>query len=158
MKCETCGMDGNTCSEQGSLDVDRLRIERSNIIAYDYMHMLGAAQGVVSHTTSLHTLGLHELHLSPHLLDPFEQLLGSLPASLSQLHLSTKDARGYTFGVREKRRFFRAVAQVRSLKELHMPLWRTFVGHDAQKCTEPLQCMLGLTIVCLLYTSPSPRD
>lgn len=158
LKCETCGNDKSLLTEQCSIDLERLRLERSNIVAYDNMQMLGAVQAVVSHTTALRTLGLHDLYLSPHFFNAFEELLGSLPTSLTKLHLTTVEAYGYTFGVREKRRFFRAVAQVRTLKELHMPLWEAFVGRDAQECTDALQCMAGLIIVVPSLPSLFPNS
>ena len=52
-----------------------------------------------------------------------------------------------TVGVEEKKQFFRAVALVRSLKELHMPQWKAFVGGHAGFCCEPLRSIPWLRML-----------
>ena len=119
-----------------------------NIIAHDHMQMLGTVQAVVSFTTALHTLGLHDLQLFPQSISALEDLFGSLPESLTHLHLSTRNEFGQgTVGVEEKKQFFRAVALVRSLKELHMPQWKAFVGGHAGFCCEPLRSIPWLRML-----------
>ena len=119
------------------------------VVEQDHMQMLGAAQVITPHTSALQLLGLHHLYLTPNLLEPLQRLLGSLPDTVTKLNLTTCAACGdlEVFGVHEKALFFRAVAQVHSLKELHMPQWKAFVGDHAGICCEPLRSIAGLRTV-----------
>lgn len=47
----------------------------------------------------------------------------------------------------EKTLFFKAVAQLHSLKELHIPQWDVLVGKDARACIEPLRQLSELKTV-----------
>ena len=61
--------------------------------------------------------------------------------------MSTSEAPDFVFGVHEKERFFGAVAQVHSLRELHMHQWESFVGQDdTKRCVGPLLLMPKLKI------------
>ena len=102
---------------------------------------------IVSHTSALHTLGLYAVYLAPQLLSVFKNLLASLPASLTQLNLTTHYMYAQIVRLETKTQFFRAVAQVRSLKELHMSQWKAFVGDHAGICCEPLRSIAGLRTV-----------
>lgn len=144
-ECPTC-REVLTSTRRCDYSVQQIRKEMSNLLVFDQMQMLAAAQGVVPHTSCLEVLGFHNLHLTPQLIPAFEQLVDSLPASLTQLHLSTCKASDFKFGVQERTLFFKAVAQVRNLRELHMAQWEAFVGSDASICAEPLQFMPGLRI------------
>ena len=144
--CNVCKKLMTHTSDGAQCDVHDMHLQISSIMAQEHMQMLGAAQAVVTHISTLQTLGLHNLLLSPHMLIRFEEVLASLPASLTQLHLTTASAYGCTFGEHEKVQFFRAVAQVCSLRELHMKEWETFVGKDAYICTEPLLSIPKLKI------------
>ena len=47
----------------------------------------------------------------------------------------------------EKTLFFQAVAQLKGLKELHMPQWDVFIGRDARACVEPLRRLQDLKAI-----------
>lgn len=141
----------NSKCTRGVADMTATCQQLNLVVEQDHMQVLGAAQVITAHTCTLQLLGLHNLDLTPHLLEPLHRLLGSLPDTVTQLKLTTCKACGDlgVFGVHEKKQFFRAVAQVRSLRELHMPQCAAFVGGDIDKvssCVEPLQSMAKLKI------------
>ena len=113
-----------------------------NSLSQDNALLLISMQAVVAHTTSLKVLGMHNIHLSDEVMPTLDSLLKMLPPTLIQLHITTHSFEPVSVQVKEK--FFRAVAQVHTLQELHMPEWEAFVGTDAAICTEPL---LGLPVL-----------
>lgn len=100
----------------------------------DMTVILGSAQAIVSHTSSLWVLGLHNIHLTGEVMSLLEFLLESLPPTLMELHISIHNPAFRQLSVQMKERFFKAVAHVHSLQELHMPGWQHFVGSDARIC------------------------
>jgi hypothetical protein len=120
------------CSLEG------IRVRVINSFAQERMQLFGTVQSIVSHTFFLQTLGLHSVLLTSQSMYELQQLLVVLPATLTELHISTCEVPGFTVAKEDKTLFFKAVAQVSSLRELHMPQWKYFVGEDASVCTEPL--------------------
>lgn len=119
----------------------------SNSMSFEFMHMLGAVEAAVTNMSNLQHFGLFYISLTPHLIPALEQLLGSLPNSVTKLTLDTERyPNSVQFGEVHKRMFFRAVSRVESLQELHMQGWEQFVGSTASVCAEPLQSMPGLRI------------
>ena len=108
---------------------------------------LAAVQSVVAHASHLQCLGLY-MFLTDHDVCNIRQLLTALPAGLIDLHLriSTCGMSLITVGGR-KAALFKAVAQMRSLRKLHMSQWNKLVGDHAEACTQPLRWLPGLKIV-----------
>ena len=90
--------------------------------------MLQALQIIVSHTSSLHTLGISNLHVTETVVFQFERLVHCLPASMRQLHLCTSYIRDQRYW-RSQERFVSAISQINTLEELHELGWETLMAH-----------------------------
>lgn len=112
-----------------------------------FNQLLCTLGGAVQQLTQLHHLGLYRVPVTVRSIAALGQLVYNLPASVTELTLSTTTVKNSTVGVSEKLQFFRAVAVVVSLKELHMPEWEQFVGEDSVDCVEPWYGVASLETV-----------
>lgn len=101
---------------------------------------------------SLQHLGLQGVTLSQGAVLNLGQLLGSLPPSVTKLTLSIlcKDA-----SVSTRVLLFKAIARMRSLRELRMPQWEEVVGEDAVECVLPLKSLPHLHVVMVTEVTNS---
>ena len=126
----------------------------------DVMVAILALQSIVAHRTHLQCLGLHDLHsITNNDLSALHTLFCECPGSLAKLLLDTE---GTVFKeVRETATFFAAVAEVHSLRELHVPQWSLCMtryqrngrkgvtasgGRQHPEACGPLRSVLGLKI------------
>lgn len=100
----------------------------------DHLHKLefNALQGIVAHTSHLQCLGLYDLNIGAQHLPALHQLFSKCPNSLTNLLLIHRE--GAEGGVPETHSLFTAVAQLHSLRELHMPPWASFADDRAGPC------------------------
>lgn len=146
--CSTCCFHQNLHDapliEQGNFDKYACAYE-SNELA----RLLRTFGDAVHRLEQLEHLGLHQVPLIPQLMSALAELLSSCPRAVTTLTLTTVRVDGHVCGVVEKLLFFRAVAMVQGLRELHMPDWEAFVGDDATVSTEPLHSLIHLESIFL---------
>lgn len=108
------------------------------------IEVLRALAGVLPQLDSLQHLSLHIFTLTHQLLPVICELLLDLPSSVTALTINATNAQSMTCLHRSM--VFSAIAQVTSLKELHIPDWEASVGRDLA-CVEPLYRLPHLDVV-----------
>jgi predicted Zn-ribbon and HTH transcriptional regulator len=124
----------------------------------EYCHMLSILGGVAVHLTKLQHLGLHDIAVTPWLVRSLGQVFIHLPDRVTQLTIAISSSQLIPDGGITQMMFFKAVALLRGLRELHMPDWEEFVG-SAPSCSAPLRALPGLVIHVreVKHTAAFPR-
>lgn len=100
--------------------------------------------GVLPQLSSLQHLGLRNLNLQRDVVPALGQILLDLPPSVTKLTLQFSKVGKLEH--QQRNALFSAIAQVASLKELHIPDWEAIVGSDVAY-VEPLYRLPHLEVV-----------